>query len=411
MAKFKTLLLLALPLSIMAGDLKDIVKNVQSNELVESLGYFIKSQEHGRGAIVSHSLPKIKASYMYQQINEEQRGLFDPETSAALEASMLLFDGFKSMESYLAQSSRIDSTKESLELKKEQLALESINLYFNIKTIQANIDARMQKEKQFQNDLKRLERFYSARIITKDKVDQVRAALAMTQYEINYLQQNAQELKFSLESLSGVGIDKLGDASLIDNTVEQNGQNHELLSLKHEIDALEHDAKVKTAEYWPNVVIKDTFTTNKFYESSASIGYAPPEATNKIQLAVSITLWDTFAKSKERQIINMQKEAKRSELAFKQRDNDLKKRFALIKLETIKSKISSSQIALEASEESFEYISKQHEANLVDTSIYLDSAAKLYDSKSILEGAKNEYQMALANYYFYNTIPLLEMIK
>lgn len=409
----KKILILLLPLSIVASDLQEIVSKVQSNEMINSLNYVVKAQENERDAIVANYLPKIKANFMYQYIPENNRGLFDPEHSTGLEASAVIFDGFKRSESIMAQNSRIDSTKEGLKHQIELYSLNAVNLYFNIKTLQANIDARKQKEKQLENDLARLERFYEIKSITEDKVELVRAALAITRYEIEFLKQNYQELELSLETLTGETIKVVGSATLIDKTVESSENSHELSSLEYEIKALRHDAKTKTAQYWPSVIVKDTFTSNQYYEADTSLPFdiSLPSNTNKVQILASMTLFDFFAKSKERQIIQMQRQAKKSEYSFKKRDSDLKKRFAIVKLQTLKAKIAASELSLKASKKSFEFIDKKQKANLVDTSIYLDAASQFYNAKSILEASKYEYQMALANYYFYNNIPLMEMIK
>ncbi len=410
MRSLNYLLFLTLPVVLMASDLHDIVKRVQSNEMIESTEYVLKSQKEGYDAIVATSLPKLTANYSYQYIGEKDRGLFDPEHTLNVEASAVLFSGFRLSEGKKAQRSRIDSTKETLAFQKERLSLNAIDLYFKMKSIQANIDARKQKEKQFENELNRLKRFYDAGSITEDRVEQVRAALAMTKYEIEFLKQNYQELGLSLESLSGDSIKEIGDGELVDKSVKSDKPSHEINSLEYDIKALSHDAKIKTAEYWPNLILKDTYTKNEFYDSNIE-GLSIPATTNKIQLVASMTLYDFSAKSKERQIVQMQRQAKKSELDFKKRDNDLKKRFAQTKLQTLKAKIKASEISLDASKKSFDFIAKKQKANLVDTSVYLDAATQYYDAKSILESAGYEYQSALANYYFYNNIPLLEMIK
>ena len=411
MLKLKSLLLFAFPVIIMASDLSEIVQKVQNNEMIQSMNYAVLAQSKASEAIVAAAFPKVTANYMYQYIGEDQRGLFDPEHSGSIEASAVLFSGFRLTEGTKAQDNRVYATKESLEFQKEKFSLSAINLYFNMKTVQANIDARIQKEKQFENELTRLERFFEAGSITEDKVEQVRAALAMTKYELEFLKQNYQELAFSLETLTGKQITSVGDATLLERSVESKEESHEINSIEYEIKALGHDAKVKTAGYWPSVIIKDTYTKNEFYETDLPPSMSVPTSTNKIQVLASITLFDFAAKSKDRQIVEMQRQAKKSELAFKRRDADLQKRFASLKLKTVKAKIASSKISEDASKKSFEFIQKQHEANLVDTSIYLDSATQYFNAKSILESAKYEYQMALANYYFYNNTPLAEMIK
>ena len=411
MRNLKSLLLLMMPIAIIASDLQEIVKKVQNNEMIESLDYVVKAQQEGYDAIIATSLPKLKANYMYQYIGENDRSLFDTQHSASIEASVVLFSGFRLIEGKKAQKSRIEATKESREFQKEKFSLNAINLYFNMKSVQASIDARKQKEKQFENELTRLERFYAVGSVTQDKVEQVRAALAMTRYEIEFLKQNYQELALSLESLTGQSMTAIGDSTLIDKSIESKETSHELTSIEYDIKALGHDAKIKTADYWPSIVIKDTYTKNEFYEADLPPDLTIPTTTNKIQLMASITLYDFSTKSKERQIVEMQRQAKKSELDFKKRDNELKKRFASTKLNTVKAKLRASKASLDASKKSFEFIAKQQEANLVDTSVYLDSASQFYDAKAILKSAEYEYQMALANYYFYNNIPLMEMIK
>ena len=409
MIKLKSLLLFIFPAVVMASDLADIVSDAQNSEMIDSLGYIVKAQTKGRDAIESNYLPKIKADYMYQYLGDNDKGFVDVEQSLNIEASAVIFDGFRNSQSVKAQENLISSTKENMAYQKELLSLNAINLYFSIKTIQASIQAGTQKAKQLENDLVKLERFFKAKSVAEDKVEEVRAALAMTNYEIVYLKQNYQELIFSLETLTGKIISSIGDSTFVDKTVESEDKYHDINSIEYEIKALEYDSKTKTAQYWPSVMIKDTFSNNTYYELPS--GVAIPTSTNKVQILASMTIFDFFAKSEESQVIEMQRQAKRSELSFKKREKEVKKRFAKVKLETLKAKISASEISFESSKKSFEFMKKRYEANLVDTSIYLDASSKLYKAKSIASGAKYEYQMALANYYFYNNIPLLEMIK
>lgn len=422
----KKLWLFALPLSVMASDLKDIVQKVQNSEMIQSIDFAVQAQQKGRDAVVANYLPKVEASYMYQYIHEDHRGPFDPMQSGNIEASFVAFDGFRRSETLASQSSKIKATKQTKAQQQESMSFNAINLYFSMKSLQSNIEAKKQKQKQFKYELTRLERFFKGGSVTIEKVEQVRAALAMTSYEISFLQQNFEDLALRMESLTGTAVTTVGNASFIDKTIESKEQSHEIKALEYEVKALNHEAKAKTAAYWPTIVIKDVVAGSQFYENESSSSgdpqtdaivaamgdsFAMATFSNKLQVAASITVWDFFAKSKERQAVQLQKSAKQSELDFKKRDTLLKQKFANIQLKTVKAKIASSKQNVEASKKNYEFISKQQEVNLVNSSTYLDATTQYYNAKAMLSAAQNEYQIALANYYFTNAIPLMEMIK
>ncbi|KIM09323.1 MAG: hypothetical protein KU28_01480 [Sulfurovum sp. PC08-66] len=419
----KRLWLVALPLLVNASDLKEMVQAVQSNELVKSLSYAVEAQQAVKGATISGYLPKLVGSGVYQIVAEDQRSMMDYDYAGNLEASAILFDGFRREHTLMAQDQNIQSAQENYAHQKESLTLNAIKLYFSMKSTLANIDAKQQKREQLVNEVERMEKFFNAGSISEDKLEQIKASLAMTEYELTLLRQNYQDMAFSMQTLTGKKIDSIGEASLVDIDAPYTHAplTHELQALMHNVEALGHESITKTAAYWPSLLLKDTFQATHYFETDTSSIpanmsfladlFSFPATSNKLQLQASMTLFDFFSKSQERQASQMQKMAKESELAYKKRDLSLKQQLSLIELRTIKSKIVSSSQSLVASQKSYEFIDKRFKANLVDSSTYLDALTQFYQSKAMLAAAQNEYQVALANYYFNHAIPLMEKIK
>ncbi|MDH5464832.1 MAG: TolC family protein, partial [Thiovulaceae bacterium] len=347
------LYLLLLPLVSFGNTLPSVIEKVQHNDIMKSMHYITKAQKKALSSIKSAYLPKLSANALYSYLSEDQRSFIDPETTASLEASFVLFDGFKRYHSLKAQNNQVKVSKEQALHQRETLTFNTIKLYFSLLSLQANINAKEQKRKQLIEEVLRLEKFFQAGSISEDKLEQIKAASAMTEYELALLHQNYHDITLTLSTLADVIIDSPVIAHLKSPNFTQKGTTHELKAVAKAITALKHQAQVKTADYWPTIILKDTFSTTAYYDVASALPIEFPASTNKIQLVAQMTLFDFFGKSHEKESLLLQKKAKEADLSFKKRDLTMKQKLAKIQIETSIKKINAARQSLKSSEKSF----------------------------------------------------------
>jgi outer membrane protein TolC len=407
----KITLLLSIPLLSQALTLTTVLESVQNNDLVESKKASSEAEATQLEILDSAYLPKLEAAGMYRYLRDEDKGFFDPEYSANVSASYVVFDGFKKHHLSKAQSYKLDASQALLAHEKARLGLQSIKLFFNLRTQEAVIKASEQKIAQLQNELKRLQKLFDARIVQEDALENVKAALAMSDYDLQLQKQNHTSLRFNLQTLTHSEYDQAEAANFKEPEALKAVDTQAVKARQFDVNALNESAKAQTSAYWPTLVVKDTLTYTSYYEETMMPGVAIPETMNKLEVIASMTLWDFGAKLEERQKLMLQKKALASVLAYEKKAQSSQQKLALISLNTGKEKIRSASLNLSASEKAYNFRAKSFKANLIDSSNYLDALTRFTQAKALYEQSINDYEIAKANYYFNHDLPLKDQIK
>lgn len=407
------LMLLGLSLlSLHATNLHEIIDLVKKSDLAQSQSYQAASSAASLSAAKRAYLPKFEASYMYSYLAKEHRSFLDPEQSGSISASMVLFDGFGRYHNISAASSAAKAADLNARNEVDNLTLNAIKLYYNILTLDQSIAASKQKELQLKDDVARLEKLYASQTLSEDKLQDIKAAYAMTQYQRILEEQNREELAFSLQSLTHHPLEHLEISHFKEPDFTEKGLPLDIQAQEQNIQALYHQAQAKSSSYWPTILLKDTLSGTEYYPSNLSgIGITIPTVTNKLQIVAQMTFFDFFSKSKEKEALMLKKLSAEKALSYKKRDEDLKQKLAKIKLQTSQKQIAAAKSSLEAAQKSYDYTQKRYAVNLVDSGVYLDALTQLTQSKAMLSSAENAYQIALAEYYFNFSQNLKEKIQ
>ena len=398
-----------------AVTLSEVLERVNKSDLALSYHYSAKADEAKLSSVKAAYLPKVEANYIYSYLPDEYIGPFDPKQSGQLTAQAVLFDGFARYNRIKAADKNAKAAQLNATYQIQSLALNALTLYFNILSLDADIKATKQKQKQLQNETRRLEQFYKAKTLSEDKLEEIKAALAMSNYELAIKRQNRKELGFALESIVGQKLDTLKPTTLKEPDFKEEQLPLNLKAQAQSIEALYHQAKAQSSRYLPTIIIKDTLQGVEYYPSNLnfppSLAITFPSVTNKIQLIAKMTLFDFFKSSHEKEELMLKKLSAQKALDYKKHDHALKKQLARIKLQTSKERIASAHSSFQASKKAYDYIKKRYKAHLVDSSRYLNALSQLSRSQALLSRAKNDYQIALANYYFTVAKNLKEMIQ
>ena len=402
---------LILPIFMSAMDLSALLEKVQNNDLVQSKKSLKSLQMTKLETIQAAYLPKIQTEGIYSYLRDEDKGLFDPESSISVSASYMLFDGFKKRDLVRAQEHRLRASEDRLAYEKERLSLDAVKLYFQLRTQKVVIEASKQKIRQLQSEVIRLEKLFKAKIVAEDVFESIKASLAMSEYELQRQKQDYSYLRFSLGSLAGEAFDSAKEGGFVETQTVSVSLTKDISAQENELKALQWQGDAQTSVYLPQVVIKDTYSSTQYYESDLSLpGFDLPENNNKFQLLLSWTLVDFGTKSKERQQIYLQKKAMNEELNYYKKSLKSRQELAKMELLTSKKKIRSARQNLKASQKSFDFRKKRFNANLIDSTIFLDALTRFTQAKALYEQSKNDYEIAKANYYFNHNIALKEKL-
>lgn len=410
----KLILLLSLPLLGYAITLSEILEGVAKNGLIQSSKLSTQAQKHAYEATKSAYWPSLKAQAAYSYVAESERSFIDTQYSGALTASLVLFDGFKRGHLIDAQKQRYEAMKAYSKQTLQEISLQAVTLFFNLRSLQSSMEATRQKIEQLKREVQRLERLFSVRNVREDELEEMKAAQAMAEYELLKQQQESLTLSYTLQTLTGKEITQLGRAHFTEPKEPSQKVSFDIQAKRFETQALKHQAEVQTASYWPTLLLRDTLSGTQYYASELSLGattFTLPETTNKVELVASLTLVDFGAQSQQRQKLYLQHKAKASELAYKEQEIDHKRKLAHVQLQTARAKIASAELTLKASKKSYEFRKRGFKANLLDSTVYLDALTRYFEAKALYDRSQNDYEVAKASYYFYYAINLKEKLQ
>ncbi len=394
-------LILIIPIFIYAQSLKSLLEfATQNSDLVVSKTLTQKAKATEVESRESAYYPTIDVGAFYQTLDEKTPMQAGDIYSGYAKLGFDIYDGGKKS-SLLSQSK--DEYKASsfdAESIKKSLSLQIVQDFFNIKSLEASLDAREEAKKSLQEQLTRMQRFFTAKVATKDDVDRLQAAYDTNIYEMESIKLQILTMKKSLELKVGKTI------ATLDNSKFREFKEHNLeltdsvKSLMASKDAIVSGAESVDSVYYPQIKIEDTYSVYGYERTDAT----HPEGVdnqNKLMLSLNMRLFDmgTVAKSKQALIINSQ--ALNREVAYSKKEQQMQYDLALSAIETSYIKIKSASSALVSATSAFKTISKKYDAGIVDNVVYLDALSAQTSAKALYETSINDLEVAYASYYYY----------
>lgn len=182
--------------------LKDIIQSAQKNNLIRSAIYARERESAKKQALYGAFLPQVGVSLQYEDTN--QPFLFQPyKTSVAgIEASWSIFNGFKTLSSFKAQSSLLQGAVEAEEDTRQKVFLQLIEEYYSYLKSLADLRILKAQEGELVANLQRLESLYQNELVALDALEAIKAQKAQNAYQINGAMLQAQIHKEQIELLS-----------------------------------------------------------------------------------------------------------------------------------------------------------------------------------------------------------------
>ena len=394
-------LILIIPVFIYAENLKSILEYAtQNSDLVVSKTLIQKAKSIEVDSRESAYYPTIDVGAFYQSLEERTPMQAGDVYSGYAKIGFDIYDGGKKS-SLLSQSeNEYKASSFDSESIKRSLSLQIVQDFFNIKSLKATLASRDEAKKSLQEQLTRMQRFFTAKVATKDDVDKLQAAYDTNIYEMESIKLQILTMKKSLELKVGKTIATLDDSKFKEFKQQTKELRDSVKSLMAQKDALVSAAESVDSIYYPQIKIEDTYSVYG-YERTDAIHPEGLDNQNRLMLSLNLRLFDkgTVAKSKEAVMINSQ--ALDTQVSYSKKEQQMQYDLSISAIETSYIKIKSAKSALIAASSAFKTISKKYNAGIVDNIVYLDALSSQTSAKALYETSINDLEVAYASYYYY----------
>jgi outer membrane protein len=403
--------LMAVSTIVSADSLKELLKYAtHHNNIVISKTLEHKSQLKEVESARSSYFPTFDIGATYKRLDE--RSPYSPGDiyTGYAQVGFAIYDGSKRSNLIKQQSATARSLQYTTSAYKKNLQLSVVEAFFQIKTLEAELTALNEADKQLAAELRREKKFFQVGSVTKDNVESLQAAYSNNHYQISDLKYQIESAKEQLTLLVGKKITDMSDATIVPPSTLKFEVNDSIKSLQSSSKALVYQANGKESVYMPNINLTDTYSINGYGRYDAT---HPKGQTNQniLLLSLNLRLFDYGEMRKQKEAIMLQKMALEHQIDQDMQTQNIHVRLAFSKIKMIKTQIQSAQSALKSAQSAFETISQKYEVGSVDHVTYLNALTVKTNALWQYQTALNNLQVAYAAYYFYTNNNIQEYVK
>ncbi len=410
----KLLLLSIVPALLFGDDLKSLLDFAKgNNNLVNASKILVHAKEKEVQSATSNYFPTLDASAFYKR--DDDPSPFQPGTTygASAKLGFDIYDGGKKSYTKKQKESEHKSASFTYKDTKKSILLSITQDYFNLKTLQATLEAQVEASKAVKAQLERMQHFYEAELATSDDVDRLQSAYDSNIYAIESIKFQIKALKKALELKVGKKISSF-ESSIFDKTV-QNSEDEldSIAALKYNKTALQNLSETIDSYYYPTIHIEDTYSAYG-YKDKPSMGGQPMELLdnqNEIMVSVGLRLFDFGTLKEQKEAIRLQSDALNQQIIYKLKEQQMQQELSLERIHTSELNIKSSQSSLKAAKSALKTITEKYNAGIVDNVVYLDALSSKTQAQAMYEKSLNDLEIAYGIYYYYNNKDLGEYIK
>jgi outer membrane protein TolC len=405
-------LFLIVPALLCADDLKSLLESANTNNKLvvsQTLKEQAKSQELESSK--SAYYPTLDLGGYYQGLDEKNAMQSGAVYSGFAKAGFDIYDGGKKSAIKDQKRNEYEASGFDTQALKKSLSLQIVEDFFTIKNIDATLSAKEEAKNSLQAQLVRVQRFYEAKVATKDEVDRLQAAYDTNIYEIESLKLQLLSTKQALELKVAKDISTLEDSNFKEFSQENYESTDSVKSLIAKNKSLQSNAESINSIYYPQFKIEDTYSMYG-YENTPNIpGISMVDKQNTILLSANMRIFDngTVQKNKEAVLLNAQ--ALQSEINYQSDIQKMQYTLAMSRINTGKIKIKSASSALVAASSAYETISEKYETGIVDNVAYLDALSAKTSANALYKTSLNDLEVAYATYYYYAGKNIQEFLK
>ena len=410
---YKKLILLALlPFSLNATTLKEIMQiTLKNNANIKAMDFDVASKKETLKSVSNTMNPTVNIGANYNRLDLDVRSSQIGATSTGyLKFGVDLYDGGKNSSIKRQKSFELESIRLSTKTSKKEILLQVATLFFQIKTINANLLAYQDKSKALYAEFSREKQKYDLKMITKDEVLKLQSEYESNKYIIEDLKYQRDYLYQNISLLAGVKITSIDNSKLPDmlNLKYQSSSN--IKALRGGLKAANENITQTEAIKKPKVRFEDSLNVYHYNDYNEGLLKDLPDSQNQLMLSFSLNLYDTSSSSK-RQSAMLAKMVKKEQLNYAISKEKMIFDLAVKKLATQKAKINSAKSALDMAISVYDIILTKYRNGIVDDIAYLDALSKKTINRALYNQALNNYEIAKANYYFSSGVDYQEVLK
>ena len=397
----KKLFLLIVPALMYGENLKSLLEYAtQNSDIVVEKTLAQKAKSVELESKESAYYPTIDVGGYYQSVNEKTPMMAGDVYSAYAKISFDIYDGGKKSSLVSQSENEYKSSSFETEAMKKSLSLQIVQDFFSIKSLQTSLQAKEDANKSLNEQLIRVNRFFHAKVATKDDVDRLQSAYDTNMYEIETLKFQILSLKKSLELKVGKNISTLDSSKFLAFRDKELELSDSIKALSSQKDALVSGSESIDSAYYPQIKIEDTFSVNGYGRTDA-VHPESVENQNKLLLSLNMRIYDnaSIEKAKESLLINAQ--VLNTKLSYAKAEQKIQYDLAISRINTANIKIKSAKSALVSTNSAFKIISKKYDARIVDNVVYLDALTIQTSAKALYATSINDLEIAHAIYYYY----------
>ena len=392
--------------------LKDLLNMAKNNYTLQAKDIAIQEAEATRSSVYGKYLPSLDVGYSF---NSSKRNIssWQPATnvhSANASVNWVLFDGASREFSLLSNNALIRAAIADKGYSQEVLFLQVVSAYYDYFTLKGQIIAMEQKKVNISANVARIQVLYDAGLETIDALEALKAELSLTEYQLENLKLNFEQIKLQLSLYTNTDVNKLKLDSILTPRYEQY-QSLNITMQEEQAQSVEY--QIGTLTYWPTISLFDTFTWNLNNQNTANnalLSYNYPKEQNVFGVSITWNIFNGLSTNRQKEALRLQNLRLQKGIEYAKNEQQNNIRFYKSAINTALSQIRSAEASLKSASISFENISQKYNAQLVNYNDYLDSLSAKYNAEATYIQSLNNYELQKANYIFYSGQALSDYI-
>ena len=393
--------------------LKELLDKAKDNYTLQAKDIAIRSAEATRASVYGSYLPSLDVGYSFNSIKRNTTSWQPSMNTHSANASLnwVLFDGAAREFSLLSNNALVRAAIADKGYSQEILFLQVISAYYDYFTLKGQIIAMEQKKVNIAANVARIQVLYEAGLETIDAIEALKAELSLTEYQLESLRLNFEQIKLQLSLYTNTDVNKLKLASIA-NPQYKTIQSLNITMQEEQAQSVEH--QIGTLTYWPTISLFDTFTWNFKIDNLSNnplASFSYPKEQNVFGVSVTWNIFSGFSTNRQKESLRLQNLMlqKGIEYAKIEQENNIK--FYKKSIEAALSQIRSAEASLKSASISFESISQKYNAQLINYNDYLDSLSAKYNAEATYIQSLNNYELQKANYIFYSGQTLSDYVN
>ena len=391
-------LLILVPFLLNASGLKSILNHTQDANLVKAKELQIQAKQSELRSVSKEAMPTVDLAGFVSDSNP--RSFMQPGImyGASVKLKYAIYDGGLKTAKKGQKRFELASAKFNKSFFTKSLYLQVVQDYYNIKSLDALIDALRQKLHTLNEQLKKTKVLVSSGFATDDNLYSIKGAIALVKDNINSLQFQRKSLLSLMSLKTNYRIKRVGNSHFVKRKVRFRA-NDLIKALRMKQSAILSGAKMVKSATNPHINLDASYNMYGYGRSDRM----HPEGQNhqaKINLSAGIRLYDGGATKEKAQAIKLQAMSLGFEIKQKLQEQRVQYRLSKQKLNVAREHIRAMKAQYQAQKKLFETVKKQYESGLADYVSYLDALSQMVSAKANLAKARYELEIAYALYYY-----------